>query len=141
MHKTVFPRYLFSIVLGIFLGYSCTTKNPLSVRDTAFFFSKALFQGNNKIVKLLLLPNEDNKKLYTQWEKWYRVLDHNTKQQLFLRTQSIFEIVNTDILKVDSLVIVQVKFDIPNTPNNVLKMVYYNKQWLVDWAYSESGNF
>lgn len=140
MNRVILSIYFFTILLGIFV-YGCTPRNQLSMRDTAFSFSKSLLQGNEKMVKQLLLPNDANAKLHTQWSAWYSLLDQNTRHQLFLRTQSKFEIVNTDILQVDSLMIVQVKFDIPNTPNNILKMVYYDKQWLVDWAYSESGNF
>ena len=139
-----FRRLIYSmkqVFLGIFLLLMVACGESYEVPDTSLDcgrqFIDAIFKGNFKRARQLMVPSEQNLQLLNErLAKDFRARNSLDKDQLRNASIVINQVENIS----DSITIINFLNSYDNKPA-VLKVVKYQGQWMTDLKYTFSGNF
>jgi hypothetical protein len=128
-----------ALVLLLMVVFGCgeSYESPDNAIDCGRQFIDAIFDGNFKRARQLMVPDEQNMQLLNdRLAKDFRSRNSLDKDQLRNASIVINEIENVS----DTVTIINFLNSYDNKPA-VLKVVFRNGQWMTDLKYTFSGNF
>ena len=132
MHRKI----LIPIVLLIFSACSSPKKEkPATSLETGREFIRASLNGDFKTAETLLLKDQENEQLFESFKKYYDRMPEDKKQHYKAASYEINKYVDLD----DSTTIINYSNDYMKKPMDI-KIVRKNKEWLIDFKYTYSGN-
>jgi hypothetical protein len=132
-------KQIVSAVLLMVLLAGCgeAYEKPTDAIDCGRQFIEAIFKGNFKRARQLMLPDQQNMELLNEkLARDFRSRNSLDKNQLRSASIVINEIDNVS----DSVTIINFLNSYDNRPA-VLKVVLVNGEWMTDLKYTFSGNF
>ena len=127
-----------AIILSVVIFISCNQKTETtsaSALDTGRDFIRASLNGDFDDAEKLIMRDDQNIQLFQSYKSYYTRLPAEKKQ---LYRQASYEI-NKYLDVDDSTTIINYSNSYMNKPMDI-KLVRKNKQWMVDFKYTYSGN-
>lgn len=118
--------------------HSCsekTDKKPVTALDTGRTFIRASLDGDFKTAETFLLKDSQNNQLFESYKLYYSRLPEQKKDNYRKASYIINKYEDID----DSTTIINYSNSYMNKPMEI-KTVKNNKEWLVDFKYTYSGN-
>ena len=132
----MYRKILIPVVLLILSACSSPKKEkPATSLETGREFIRASLNGDFKTAETLLLKDKENEQLFESFRKYYDRMPEDKKQHYKAASYEINKYVDID----DSTTIINYSNDYMKKPMDI-KIVRKNKEWLIDFKYTYSGN-
>ena len=126
----------FTLLLFLFSCNNSSNTNPQTDIETATVFIRNILDNKLDAAENYLYKDESNLQYFSRFREQYgrqskTELDHYKKAEI---------IINENNVVADSVTIINYSNSYKPATKNVLKLIYVNKKWLVDFKYTFSGN-